>query len=148
MACLVEKVRSSEKTETTHNGILSPFPPILSDCTRFRGRVPVGRKERVAMVRERGAQTRKEQGWNDGFSFKGCWSEWDADVVVTTRREVADIPLSFIKESFLSTFASLSFFLSLRVALFSSRHRCSFPHTSFYLCLSLSLYRHHRTAMQ
>lgn len=72
MACLVEKVRTSEKIETTHNGILSPFPPILSDRTGFRDRVPVGWKDRVKRVRERWAQTRKEQGWNDGFSLKGC----------------------------------------------------------------------------
>jgi len=58
----------------------------------------------------KGVQARHERerrGWNDGFSLKGRWSEWDADVIVTARREAADIPLSFIKEGFLSAFAAL-----------------------------------------
>jgi len=55
-------------------------------------------------MREREARTRGEGGKDDGFSFKGRR--------VTTRREVADIPLSFIKEGFLSTFARRSFLLS------------------------------------
>lgn len=97
----------------------------------------------MAGVGTRGANERGEGGEDDGFSLKGRWSEWDADVVVTTRREVADIPLSFIKEGFLSTFAPLvpPFTLSLLCLVAAAD-------VLFYALLSvrLSLYRHRRNA--
>lgn len=95
-------------------------------------------------MRERVARTRGEEAGDDGFSLKGCWSEWDADVVVTTRREVADIPLSFIKEGFHSTFAPLvpPFTLSL-LCLVAAPQLMFFP-TLFSFYPSLSLYRHRR----
>lgn len=54
--------------------------------------------------------------------------EWDADVVVTTRREVADIPLSFIKEGFLSAFCvALSFTRAAAAAALFSGPPMFFP---------------------
>lgn len=81
------------------------------------------------------ASEEDEEGETMASRSKDAGSEWDANVVVTARREVADIPLSFIKEGFLSTFARRSFFLS-RASLCLVAAAAMFFSTRFVLSVS------------